>query len=209
MTETLEFLKNLTNPESIIKLGLPLLLFVIFAETGLLIGFFLPGDSLVFISGLICATNPLTLHVNIAELILYMSLAAITGNTFGYFFGRRVGEGLYKRPDSFLFKKSHLETTRNFYEKHGGKTLFIGRFLPIIRTFAPILAGVIKVDFKKFMLYNISGALCWIGSVAGIGYFLGARFPQTKDYLGYIVIGLIVITSIPVLITYLKERKSK
>jgi len=138
-----------------------------------------------------------------------MSLAAIAGNTFGYLFGRRVGPGLYKRPDSFLFKKSYLETTRNFYEKHGGKTLFVGRFLPIIRTFAPILAGVIKVDFKKFMLYNIVGAFCWIGSVAGIGYFLGAKFPQTKDYLGYIVIGLIIITSIPVLITYFKERKLK
>ena len=209
MTEVFEFLKNLTNPESIIKLGLPLLLFVIFAETGLLIGFFLPGDSLVFISGLICATNQSLLKVNITELILLMSLAAIIGNTVGYFFGKRVGEGLYRRPDSFFFKKSHLETTRNFYEKHGGKTLFVGRFLPIIRTFAPILAGIIKVDFKKFMLYNIVGALCWIGSVAGIGYFLGAKFPQIKDYLGYIVIGLIIITSIPVLITYFKERKPK
>ncbi|HTA62365.1 MAG TPA: VTT domain-containing protein [Bacteroidia bacterium] len=208
MSEALEFLKTLTNPESIVKLGLPLLLFVIFAETGLLIGFFLPGDSLVFISGLLCATNQAILKVSITELILYMSLAAVIGNTFGYFFGKKVGEGLYKRKDSLLFKKRHLETTRNFYERHGGKTLFVGRFLPIIRTFAPILAGVIKIDFKKFMLYNIVGALCWIGSVAGIGYFLGAKFPQTKDYLGYIVIGLIVITSIPVLVTYFKERKS-
>ncbi len=209
MNEVLEFLKNLTNPESIVKLGLPLLLFVIFAETGLLIGFFLPGDSLVFISGLLCATNQSLLKVNITELILFMSLAAIIGNTFGYYFGKRVGAGLYKRADSFFFKKKHLETTRSFYEKHGGKTLFIGRFLPIIRTFAPILAGVIKIDFKKFMLYNIVGALCWIGSVAGIGYFLGAKFPQTKEYLGYIVIGLIIVTSIPVLITYFNERKSK
>ncbi|HXD94859.1 MAG TPA: VTT domain-containing protein, partial [Bacteroidia bacterium] len=131
------------------------------------------------------------------------------GNTFGYYFGKKVGEGLYKRKDSLLFKKRHLETTRSFYEKHGGQTLFLGRFLPIIRTFAPILAGVIKIDAKKFMLYNVVGALCWIGSVAGIGYFLGAKFPQTKDYLGYIVIGLIIITSIPVLVTYFKERKSK
>src|ERR1700757_14613 len=209
MNEVLEFLKNLTNPESIVKLGLPLLLFVIFAETGLLIGFFLPGDSLVFISGLLCATNSNLLNVNITELILLMSLAAIVGNTFGYYFGKKVGEGLYNRKDSLLFKKKHLETTRSFYEKHGGKTLFLGRFLPIIRTFAPILAGIIKIDWKKFMLYNIAGAICWIGSVAGVGYFLGARFPATKDYLGYIVIGLIVITSIPVLVTYFKERKSK
>ena len=207
MNEAWEFLKELTNPESIVKLGLPLLLFVIFAETGLLIGFFLPGDSLVFISGLLCATNPLLLHVSITVLITCMSLAAITGNTFGYYFGKRVGAELYKRPDSFFFKKKHLETTRIFYERHGGKTLLFGRFLPVIRTFAPILAGVINIDAKKFMLYNIAGAIAWIGSVAGIGYFLGAKFPQTKDYLAYIVIGLIAITSIPVLLTYLKERK--
>lgn len=209
MHDVLEFLKNLTNPESIIKLGLPLLLFVIFAETGLLIGFFLPGDSLVFISGLLCATNKDTLNVNIVELIAFMALAAILGNTVGYLFGKKVGENLYNKPDGFLFKRKYLDTTRRFYEKNGGKTLFIGRFLPVIRTFAPILAGVIKIDFKTFMLYNIIGAVCWIGSVAGVGYFLGAKFPQTKDYMGYIIIGLIIITSIPVLITYIKERNHK
>jgi membrane-associated protein len=209
MNEAWEFLKTLTNPESIIRLGLPILLSVIFAETGLLIGFFLPGDSLVFISGLLCATNPNLLNASIAMLIIYMSLAAIIGNAVGYYFGKRVGAGLYKRPDSLFFKKRHLETTRLFYERHGGKTLLLGRFLPIIRTFAPILAGVINIDAKKFMLYNIAGAIAWIGSVAGIGYFLGAEFPQTKEYLGYIVVGLIVITSIPVLLTYLKERKRR
>src|ERR1700739_236616 len=177
MNEVLEFLKNLTNPESIVKLGLPLLLFVIFAETGLLVGFFLPGDNLVFISGLVCATNPTIINVNIAELILYMSLAAIIGNIAGYYFGKRVGVGLYKREDSLLFKKKHLETTRSFYERHGGKTLILGRFLPIIRTFAPILAGVININFKWFMLYNLIGAIGWIGSVAGIGYYLGSEFP--------------------------------
>ena len=209
MNEAWQFLKDLTNPESIVRLGLPLLLFVIFAETGLLVGFFLPGDSLVFISGLLCATNPNLLQVSITLLITYMSLAAIIGNAVGYYFGRRVGAELYKRPDSFFFKKKHLEATQSFYERHGGKTLLLGRFLPIIRTFAPILAGVIHIDAKKFMLYNVAGALAWIGSVAGIGYFLGAKFPQTKDYLGYIVIGLIIITSIPVLLTYVREQRRK
>ena len=206
MHEAWEFFKTLVNPESIIKLGLPLLLFVIFAETGLLVGFFLPGDNLVFISGLLCATNPTIINVSIVELIIYMSLAAIIGNTAGYYFGKRVGVGLYKREDSLLFKKKHLETTRSFYERHGGKTLILGRFLPIIRTFAPILAGVINIDFKKFMLYNLLGAIAWIGSVAGIGYFLGSEFPQVKEYLNYIVIGLIILTSIPVIVTYRKER---
>lgn len=209
MHEAWQFLKDLTNPESIVKLGLPLLLFVIFAETGLFVGFFLPGDSLVFISGLLCATNKDLLQVNIFTLIFLMSLAAIIGNVVGYLFGRKVGDSLYNRKDSFLFKRRHVDATRSFYEKHGGKTLFLGRFLPIIRTFAPILAGVIKIDFRKFMLYNIAGAFCWIGSIASVGYFLGSKFPKTKDYLGYIVIGLIIITTIPVFLTYLKERRKK
>ena len=202
MSDFLQFLKDLTNPESIVKLGLPLLLFVVFAETGLLIGFFLPGDSLIFVSGLLCATSPELLKVDIYSLILLMSGCAILGNVVGYFFGRRVGKSLYNREDSLFFKKKHLIATKNFYERHGGKTLILGRFLPIIRTFAPILAGVIEIDFKKFMFYNIVGALLWIPSFCGIGFLLGSKFPVVKDYLGYIVIALIIITAIPVYKTY-------
>lgn len=209
MQEAWQFLKDLTNPESIVNLGLPLLLFVIFAETGLFFGFFLPGDSLVFISGLLCATTQELLGVDIITLILLMSLAAILGNVVGYYFGRRVGQGLYNRKDSFFFKRRHVDATRAFYERHGGKTLFVGRFLPIIRTFAPILAGAIRIDFKRFMLFNVAGAVCWIGSFCGIGFFLGSKYPGVKDYLGFIVAGLIVITAIPVVITYVKERAGK
>lgn len=138
-----------------------------------------------------------------------MSGAAILGNVAGYWFGRIVGEKLYKRKDSFLFKKRHITATQSFYERHGGKTIIMGRFLPIIRTFAPILAGVIKIDLKRFMLYNVIGAIAWIGSISSVGYFLGVRFPGIKDYLGWIVIGLIIITAIPVFLTYLKERNKK
>ena len=185
----LDFLKKLTDPQSIIHFGgLWLLLFVVFAETGLLIGFFLPGDSLIFISGLICATKPHLLDVPFPALLALLMLAAILGNMFGYWFGRKAGEALYKREDSLLFKKKHLITTKAFYEKHGGKALILGRFLPIIRTFAPILAGVIKVDFKVFMIYNLLGALAWIGSLATIAYYLGHTFPGIENYLGYIVI---------------------
>jgi len=204
----LDFLKTLTDPQSIIHYGgLWLLLFVVFAETGLLVGFFLPGDSLIFISGLLCATKPQLLGVAFVPLLLLLMAAAILGNMFGYWFGRKAGEALYKRKDSFFFRRKHLETTKAFYEKHGGKTLIMGRFLPIIRTFAPVLAGVIKVDFGLFMVYNVVGAVAWIGSFGSIAYFLGKRFPQTEQYLGYIVIGLIVITAIPVVITWLKNRK--
>lgn len=196
------------DPESIIQYGgLWLLLFVVFAETGLFIGFFLPGDSLIFIAGVTCATRPDLIHTPVYLLLPLMMLAAVLGNMAGYWFGRKTGPKLFVRDDSLLFKKKHLEATKSFYERHGGKTLLLGRFLPVIRTFAPILAGVIRVDFGKFMLYNMAGAVAWIGSIGGNGWWLGARFPQIKDYLGYIVIGLIVITAIPVVRTYLKERK--
>lgn len=205
-----DILKQLTDPQSIIHFGgLWLLLFVVFAETGLLVGFFLPGDSLIFISGLLCATKPHLLNMAFMPLILLLMLAAIIGNIFGYWFGKKVGETLYNKKDSLLFKKQHLITTKVFYDRHGGKALVIGRFLPIIRTFAPIIAGVIKVNFKTFMLYNVIGAVAWIGSIASIAYFLGKQFPTIENYIGYIVIGLIVITTIPVLITYLKSRKRK
>lgn len=203
-----DFLKELTNPESIIHYGgLWLLLFVVFAETGLFIGFFLPGDSLIVVSGLLCATKPHLLNTSIYTLLLLLILSAVLGNVFGYWFGKKTGEGLYKKEDSLLFKKKHLVTTHLFYEKHGGKALILGRFLPIIRTFAPILAGVIKIDFKTFMLYNLIGATLWIISLGATSYFLGTKFPQIAHYIGYIVIGLIIITTIPVLITYLKSKK--
>jgi membrane-associated protein len=203
-----DFLKQLTDPLSIIHYGgLWLLLFVVFAETGLLVGFFLPGDSLIFISGLLCATKPQLLNTPFIPLILLLMFAAIIGNIFGYWFGKKVGKNLYTRKDSFLFKKQHLITTKDFYEKHGGVALILGRFLPIIRTFAPILAGVIKIDFKTFMLYNVIGAFSWIGGIATIAYLLGKKYPWIENYIGYIVIGLIVITTIPVLMTYLRSRK--
>ena len=136
-------------------------------------------------------------------------VAAIIGNMFGFWFGKKAGETLYKRKESFLFRKRHVEITKAYYEKHGGKTLIIGRFLPIIRTFAPILAGVIKIDFEKFMMYNVIGAVLWIGSIGSIAFYLGKQFPQVENYLGYIFITLIALTAIPILTTYLKNRKAK
>ncbi len=201
-----EFLKQLTDPQSIIHYGgLALLLFVVFAETGLLVGFFLPGDSLIFISGMICATHEEILGLNIFYLIIALSLAAIIGNIFGYWFGYKIGPPLFKRKDSLIFKKKYLELTKSFYDKNGGKTLIIGRFIPIIRTFAPILAGVIKVEFKKFMLFNVVGALCWIIMLAGIGFKLGT-YDWVQKNIGYIVLFLIIITLIPIIITYKKQK---
>lgn len=204
----IDFLKQLTDPESIIKYGgLALLLFVIFAETGLLVGFFLPGDNLVFIAGLLCATKPEVMNVSFPLLLILMMVAAIIGNMFGFWFGKKAGETLYKRKDSFFFRKKHVEITKTYYEKHGGKTLIVGRFLPIIRTFAPILAGVIKIEFGKFMLYNLIGAVAWIGSIGSIAFYLGKEFPQVENYLGYIFAALIILTALPIITAFIRGRK--
>ena len=209
MHEVWEFLKELTNPESIIRYGgIALLVFVIFAETGLMIGFFLPGDSLVFVAGLICGTEPELLNTNIILLSSLLALAAIAGNITGYFFGKKVGPALFNKDDNLIFKKRYVEITRSFYDRHGGKSLVLGRFLPIKRTFAPILAGVIKMEFRIFLLHTITGAILWIGSLSVLGYYLG-RIVWVKENLEWIVIGLIVITTIPVLRTYYKEKNLK
>ncbi|MEO6883827.1 MAG: VTT domain-containing protein [Bacteroidia bacterium] len=198
MSEVWEFLKQLTNPESIINYGgLLLLLFVVFAETGLFIGFFLPGDSLLFTSGLLCGMH--IFNTSIFLLIFTLCLAAIIGNMTGFIFGYKAGEALFSKKDSLIFKQKYLQMTRDFYARHGGKTIIIGRFLPIVRTFAPILAGAIKIDFKKFFFYNVVGSVLWVFSLTLTGYFLGMKYPHAKNYLGTIVIAMILVTSIPIL----------
>ena len=205
-----EIIKGLSNPETIIHYGgLALLLIIVFAENGILIGFFLPGDSLIFLSGLICSTQPELLDVDITTLTSTMFLAAVAGSLFGYWFGMKTGPKVFDRNESIFFKKKYVDVTRSFYEKHGGKTLILGRFLPIIRTFAPILAGVIKVDFKNFMLYNLIGGALWVTTLSLLGYFLGNQFPWIKDYVEYIVLAFIMSTSIIVVRTYIKHRNEE
>jgi membrane-associated protein len=208
MNSVVEILKELVNPESIIRYGgLYLLLFVVFAETGLFFGFFLPGDSLMFTAGLLCATG--ILHVHIVALLLYIMLAAISGNMVGYLFGKKVGVLLFKRKSGFFFKQDHLIMARDFYNKHGGKAIILSRFLPIVRTFAPIIAGIVELDYRKFLIYNLVGGAAWVTSLVMCGYFLGKYVPETKAYLKYIVIFLIVITSIPFMINSIKKKRNK
>ena len=203
----IEFLQKLTDPQSIIHYGgLALLLFVVFAETGLLVGFFLPGDNLIFLSGMICISKPLLLNVGLLPLIAMLSAAEILGNCAGYWFGYKVGPPLFRRKDSLLFKKRYLEITHTYYTKYGGKIIIMARFLPVIRTFAPILAGVIRIDFRKFMLYNMAGAIAWTASLAGIGYFLGT-YACVREHVNYIFIALIVITLIPLVLAWRKGKK--
>lgn len=205
-----EFLKQLTDPNSIIEYGgLGLLLFVIFAETGLLVGFFLPGDNLILLAGILCKAKPELMHVNFTQMVVLMTIAAVMGNMFGYWFGRKAGEKLYSKEDSFFFRKRHIEVTKRYYEKYGGNlTLVLARFLPVVRTFAPIIAGAIKIDFIKFMFFNVVGALAWILSLSTVGYFLVQFFPEITDYMGYIFVALIIITAIPIIRIAFRKNKA-
>jgi membrane-associated protein len=136
-----------------------------------------------------------------------MSIASLAGCLFGYYFGWRLGPAIFNRKDSFFFKKKYVDVTRTFYERHGGKTLILGKFLPYIRTFAPILAGVIHVPFKSFLGFNVIGAIAWVCSLTLLGFFLGEKFPGIKDYLEYIILGFILLTNGYVVLAYLKERR--
>jgi membrane-associated protein len=205
MEQFWEQLQNLTDAQSIIsKGGFYLLLIVIFAETGLFFGFFLPGDYLLVLAGLLCATH--ILDVDIFVLLASLIMAGILGNYTGYWFGYRTGPMLFKRNESFFFKKRYVTMAEEFYAKYGGMALVLGRFFPIIRTFAPIFAGVVKVNFRKFTLYNIIGSATWVCTLTLAGFFLGRKYPdEIKFYLKYVILGLILITSIPLLIAYLKK----
>jgi membrane-associated protein len=202
------FLKQLVNPESIILYGgVYLLLFIVFAETGLFVGFFLPGDSLLFTAGLFCSTGIINLHPVL--LVVLITAAAVAGNMVGYSFGKKVGALLFKRKSSFFFRQEHLVAAHEFYVKHGKKTIILSRFLPIVRTFAPIVAGIVKLGYYKFFIYSLIGALLWVCTLVLTGYFMGKYIPSTKDYLGYIIIFLIVITSIPFIYKSFKKKKGK
>src|ERR1700744_2777128 len=167
-----QHLQNLTDAHSILsKGGFFLLLIVVFAETGLFFGFFLPGDYLLFFAGLLCATGVLKMHISL--LVISLIISGILGNYTGYWFGYRTGPVLFKRNESIFFKKRYVTMAEEFYAKHGGMALVLGRFFPIIRTFAPIFAGVVKVDFKKFSLYNFVGGIIWVTTLTLIGFFLG------------------------------------
>lgn len=209
----MEFLKQLHDPEGLKQLiatgGYFLLFAIIFAETGLLIGFFLPGDSLLFIAGTLCAvtlpgqTQPL---LNIGVLIPLLCVAAIAGDAVGYLIGRKVGPSLLNRPDSRFFKRDHIAKTQAFYEKHGPKTIVLARFVPIVRTFAPTVAGVAAMPYSRFVLFNIVGGIGWISSMSLLGYFLGT-IPVIQKNLEKAVILIVLLSIAPMIVHWLQERK--
>lgn len=191
--------------------GFYIVCLIVFAETGLFFGFFLPGDYLLFLAGLFCALHKI--DVDIVTLYFGILGAGILGNFAGYWFGHRTGPMLFKRKDSFLFKRKYVIMAEEFFQKYGGTALIIGRFVPIIRTFAPIFAGVVQLNFRKFVIYNILGALLWVSLLTLTGYYLGIRFPNIINYVEYIIVGLIAIAFLPIAIAllkkWLKNRKTK
>ena len=209
MQEFWDYLSKLSDAQQIVhKGGFYLILFVVFAETGLFFGFFLPGDYLLFLAGMFVATGKL--DVSILVMVLGLIAAAFLGNFIGYWFGFRTGPILYRRKDSFFFKKKYLKAAEDYYHKQGAFALIFGRFVPIVRTFAPIFAGVVKLDLKRFAFYNFVGAVLWISSLTLLGYFLGKQFEtEIEKYLGYIIFGFIFITTIPLIATILKKKFSK
>ena len=203
-----DFFSSLLDSQKLIHYGgLTLLLIIIFIETGFVFGFFFPGDTLLFTAGLLCGTNDL--DINIFFLLFSVTGAAILGNLTGYISGKYFGKKLFAKEDSFFFKKRHLETTKFYYEKYGGASIIAGRFLPVVRTFVPILAGTIDMNFFKFKLYNITGAFLWVWTLIPIGYFLGNKFPQLIHQLEYFIIGIFLVTTFFLIKGYLKIKKHK
>ena len=180
---------------------------IIFAECGVLLGIFLPGDSLLFTAGFLASQGKL----DIALLMLICFAGAVLGDNFGYAFGRRAGPAIFKKEDSIFFHKKHLERAARFYDAHGGKTIILARFMPIIRTFAPILAGVGRMNYRVFILYNLVGGALWAIGLTGLGYFLGSTIPGVDRYLFPIVLLIIIVSMLPGIIASLRSyiRKKK
>ena len=205
MIETLTgFLHQVYDVEGIIRWGgLTMLILIIFAETGLLIGFFLPGDSLLVTAGLLA--SPGQQLMNIGLLATVLPIAAIVGNSVGYYIGRATGPRLFRRDDSLLFHREHLYRAQAFYERHGGKTLILARFMPIVRTFVPVVAGMAKMEFGIFTFYNVVGGFLWILSMVFLGYFIG-DIPWVRQNVEKVILLVIFLSVLPGIIEYLRSR---
>jgi len=194
------------DPKRILNsLGTAALFAIVFAESGIMIGFFLPGDSLLFTAGLLSATKNVLWPFPL--LIVGCAIAAIAGDQVGYAFGNRAGPRLFSRPDSRWFKHEHLQRAEDFYERHGSKTIVIARFVPVVRTFAPIVAGASKMEYRRFVLYNILGGTAWATVMLCLGYGLGKKFPGIGNYLDYAILVIVVLSLCPIAFEYLRHRR--
>jgi membrane-associated protein len=200
-------LKTIRNPDALITLSgypLALLALVIFLETGAMV-FFLPGDSLLVTAGIYAATGS---SLSLLNLNLALIPAAILGDAISYYIGKKTGPHIFNRPRSRFFNPAHLKEAHDFYERHGGKTIIIARFMPILRTFVPVVAGVAQMTYRRFVVYNVVGAASWVLSMTCIGYFLGQRWPGAKDNVEKIIIVVVFLSILPGLIAWLRVRFS-
>lgn len=201
-------LMNILNPESIIRsAGVIGILAIVFAENGLLIGFFLPGDSVLFTAGFLASQN--FFNIPIATLSTLIFAASVVGTQLGYWFGYRYGPRVFNRPDSRLFKRENAERAQAFYEKHGAFTIVLARFVPVIRTFAPIVAGIGKMDWRKFLAFNLGGGAVWAYGLTLGGYWLGSKVPSVDKYLLPIVALIIILSALPGIIEMLKTPERR
>ena len=204
MESAIEFLRSLYNPERLIELirsgGYVVLAAIVFAETGLFVGFFLPGDSLLFTAGLVAAQG----FFSLAYLMVLLSVMAIVGDALGYSIGYKAGEALYSKPDNFWFRRKHLLYAKEFYEKHGGKAIFLARFVPFARTFAPVVAGIAQMSYARFASYNVFGGIFWVCTMTAAGFYLGS-IPWVHKNLEKVVLLIVFISLLPIGIEYLRS----
>ena len=202
-----EFFPRLYQFDELIRWGgYTVLVLIVFAETGLLAGFFLPGDSLLVTAGLLAAVEG---GVNIWMLNLLLSASAVAGDTTGYWIGRQFGPRIFSREDSFFFHKNHLARTQRFYEKYGPKTIVIARFVPIVRTFAPTVAGVGRMAYKRFLVYNMAGGISWVATMTFVGYFLGSAIPNIDKKIHWVIAVVIFLSFIPIFREWQISRRKR
>ena len=204
--EIIELLKKIHDVKAIIQWGgLTMISAIVFVESGLFVGFFLPGDSLLVTAGIFARMG----HLSLGSLLTVVPLCAIIGDQVGYLIGRKAGEALYSRPDSLVFKKAHLQRAHAFYQKYGAKTIVLARFVPIVRTFAPAVAGAAKMDYRTFVTYNVFGGLLWTYSTILGGYFLASMVPDIDKKIHQVIVVVVFLSVLPVAYEWWAHRRAK
>jgi membrane-associated protein len=199
-----ELLHRIYDVEGVVRWGgLTALVAIVFAETGLMVGFFLPGDSLLVTAGVFAGAG----RLDLGTLLVSVSLAAVVGDQLGYYIGARTGPRLFAREDSLLFRRAHLLRARAFYERHGGKTIILARFMPIIRTFAPVVAGIGEMQYRRFVTFNVVGGIGWVCSMSLLGYFLGRAVPDIDRHIHIVIAVVIAVSLLPGAVEYLRHRR--
>lgn len=199
-----ELLSRLYDVEAIIGWGgMAMICAIVFAETGLMVGFFLPGDSLLVTAGVFAAAG----HLDVYSMLILVSLCAVVGDQLGYFIGRKTGPALFTREDSLLFKRSHVLRAQAFYEKYGAKTIVIARFVPVVRTFAPVVAGVGQMNYRRFVSYNVFGGVLWVATMVLTGYLIGTAVPEINKQIHTVIAVVIFLSILPAIIELVRARR--